>query len=41
MKRTIVNLELKTHYNEKRPVGYAATKLPPGVTPANRSTSGS
>jgi len=36
VKRSIVNLELKTGYREKRPAGYAATKLPPGVT-ANES----
>jgi len=32
VKRSIVNLELKTGYKEKRPAGYAATKLPRGVT---------
>ncbi len=32
VKRSIVNLELKTHFREKRPKGYATTKLPPGVT---------
>jgi NADH-quinone oxidoreductase subunit M len=32
VKRSIVNLELKTHFHEKRPKGYAPTKLPAGVT---------
>jgi NADH-quinone oxidoreductase subunit M len=32
VKRSIVNLELKTHFREKRPKGYATTKLPAGVT---------
>jgi NADH-quinone oxidoreductase subunit M len=32
VKRSIVNLELKTDFREKRPAGYAATKLPRGVT---------
>jgi NADH-quinone oxidoreductase subunit M len=32
LKRSIVNLELKTHFREKRPKGYAPTKLPGGVT---------
>ena len=36
VKRSIVNLELKTGYREKRPAGYAATRLPTGVT-ANES----
>jgi NADH-quinone oxidoreductase subunit M len=32
IKRSIVNLELKTNFREKRPTGYAKTALPPGVT---------
>jgi NADH-quinone oxidoreductase subunit M len=32
LKRSIVNLELKTHFREKRPKGYAPTKLPGGVS---------
>jgi NADH-quinone oxidoreductase subunit M len=32
IKRSIVNLELKTNFREKRPTGYAKTTLPPGVT---------
>jgi hypothetical protein len=32
IKRSIVNLELKTNFHEKRPNGYAKTALPPGVT---------
>ena len=36
VKRSIVNLELKTNFREKRPAGYSKTTLPPGVT-ANES----
>ena len=32
LKRSIVSLELKTHFREKRPQGYAPTKLPGNVT---------
>jgi NADH-quinone oxidoreductase subunit M len=32
VKRTIVNVELKTGYHEKRPKGYAKTTLPKGIT---------
>jgi NADH-quinone oxidoreductase subunit M len=32
IKRSIVNLEHKTSFHEKRPAGYAPTALPPGVT---------
>jgi NADH-quinone oxidoreductase subunit M len=32
LKRSIVNLELKTNFHEKRPNGYAKTALPAGVT---------
>jgi NADH-quinone oxidoreductase subunit M len=32
LKRSIVNLELKTNFRERRPHGYAKTALPAGVT---------
>jgi NADH-quinone oxidoreductase subunit M len=32
VKRTIVNVELKTGFHEKRPAGYSKTTLPKGVT---------
>jgi NADH-quinone oxidoreductase subunit M len=32
VKRSIVNLELKTNFREKRPPGYSKTTLPPGVS---------